>query len=438
MRWLARMKRLLTRRPRSSAGPPPTLSIELPARSSAWPCEYWSWSPKGRFISRSGQRMCQRLASAQGLVVTTAGGLGGGAGCCWAPAVATGTAAIATRRAVRASRGIVRSSGAGTGVHGPPNTRQRISYHRVRHAETGPAAIRDARRKDSGHHVAAPVDHRTAGVARPDQAAQRRDQAPDGALSVGVLGERRAGVAEPARLDVIGPVLREAEDGRGGARLGRDVQAQRRDVGQGAGAKDRYGVLRVEPHRIRVVVGPLAARLDRCVVLTGNHVSVRHDQAVAGRPAAALHAQAAGGPEHLDHAAPGGLDLWVAGDRRVWRRDPGLGPRDRGEGIEAGEGLKDRAGRGQDVVELLQDRRPLDRLAQLPGPRRLQRHGADHPCEPEPETGEQCRAAQAVEHPELVPEPVTEVEAQDLEPRGEEAAEEERADEGEHRRILGM
>src|SRR3954449_7679176 len=225
MRWVARMKRRLTRRPRSSAGPPPTLSIELPARSSARPCEYWSCSPKGRFISRSGQRMCQRLASAQGLVVTTAGGLGGGgggAGCCWAPAGATGTAAIATRRAVRASRGIVRSSRAGTGVHGPPNTRQRISYPRVRHAETGSSAIRDTGREDRGHHAAAPVDHRTTGVAGPDETPQRRDQAPDGALSVGVLGERRARVAEPARLHVVGPVLREAEDGRGGALLGRD------------------------------------------------------------------------------------------------------------------------------------------------------------------------------------------------------------------------
>src|SRR3954471_20511697 len=52
--------------PNSSAGPLPTLSIELPAWSRVWPPEPSTYMPHGWRITRSGHRSCRALGPMQG------------------------------------------------------------------------------------------------------------------------------------------------------------------------------------------------------------------------------------------------------------------------------------------------------------------------------------------------------------------------------------
>src|SRR3954449_5191636 len=104
MRWWARMNERLVRVPKSSAGPVPLLSTELPARSSTrlgWVFTS-TYSPKGRRMTRSGQRRLAASGPAQGL--------GSGA----ADAGATAQAAAATgRQSSRRGRGRGRVGRAG-------------------------------------------------------------------------------------------------------------------------------------------------------------------------------------------------------------------------------------------------------------------------------------------------------------------------------------
>jgi hypothetical protein len=167
-------------------------------------------------------------------------------------------------------------------------------------------------------------------------------------------------------------------------------------------------------------------------------VGVRHDEPAAGDPAAALDAEAAGGAEHAHDAARSRLDLAVARDGGVRGRHVRGGPRDRREGVEARQRLEERARGRQDGVELLEDRRPLDRLAELAGTRRLERHRARDPDEEEPQARDERAAAEAVERSEAVAQPVSQVEAEQLEHGRERAADEQGAHERHERRVGGL
>ena len=223
------------------------------------------------------------------------------------------------------------------------------------------------------------------------EAAQRRDRALHRPAPVGVLGDHGRGLPEPRRLHVVGAVLGEAEDGGRGARLRVDVERQRRRPADPGHAQDREVVLRVEPDGLGVERRPLAAELDRRVVLARDHVRVRHDDAAAGDPAAPLDAEAAGGAQHAHHAPPGRPHVGVAGDLRVRRRHVRGGAADRRERVEARERLQDRPRRRQRRVQPLEDLGALDRLAQLARAGRLERHGARDPDEEEPEAGHEHR-----------------------------------------------
>jgi hypothetical protein len=101
----------------------------------------------------------------------------------------------------------------------------------------------------------------------------------------------------------------------------------------------------------------------------------------------------------------------------------------------AGEGLQDRAGRGQVVVELAQDRGALNRLAQLAGAGRLERHGAADPGEPQREAGQQDAPAHPVEGAEPAAQLMPQAEADELEAGREEPSDQQRAAEREQRRV---
>ena len=145
-----------------------------------------------------------------------------------------------------------------------------------------------------------PVDHRAAGVAGAHGGPERRDLAPHRTLPVGVLGEHRARRGQPRGANVVGPVEREAEDRRlapgpppsasGSARTPCRLATRRIATSFFGSKKTGRGV---EP-------GAVPAQLDGRVVLPGDHVRVGHHEPVAGHPARALEAQAAGGAEHPD------------------------------------------------------------------------------------------------------------------------------------------
>jgi hypothetical protein len=126
---------------------------------------------------------------------------------------------------------------------------------------------------------------------------------------------------------------------------------------------------------------------------------------------------------------------WVARDARVGRTDIGLRTLDLGERVEAGERAQDRPRRGQVLVERAQDRGALDRLAELAGAGRLQRHGAEKPHQPEPQAGHQGAAGDPVEHAEPVAEAVAQPEPDQLEAGGQHAADHQRPDQREQRRV---
>ena len=111
---------------------------------------------------------------------------------------------------------------------------------------------------------------------------------------------------------------------------------------------------------------------------------------------------------------------------------------DRRERVEAGERLEDRPRRRQHRVELPQDRRALDGLAQVARARSLKRYRADDPHQEQPQAGEQRGAAHPVQHSELLRQPVAQLKAEHLEPRGQQRSEQQRPDQGEQRGVRRM
>ena len=388
------------RTPNSSAGPAPTLSIELPARSITRPgCTNGSMRrPNGRRMIRSGQRSWARWAASRH-------GLGG----FWADAGAAATASPASTPArARSERtctppfiAIVPVS-ASRGRWTPARGRAASAWRTIESGTPKPLPLPDSRAaaKMRGDHAALAVHGGPAGVARAHQAAQRGDPALHRPAAVGVLADHGARAAHARRLDVVGPVLRVAEHRGAGAGRGRLVHRQRPHAGDARHAQDGEVVAHVEVDRLGVEALALAAQLHRGVVLPGHHVRVGDHHAVGRHPARALHAQPARGAEHAHDAAPRGAHLGVAGDRRVGRRDARVGAGDRGERVEPGQRLQQRPRRRQHLVQAGQHRRALDRLAQAGRARGVQRHGARDPHQAQAEARHQHGAAQAVEHPQ--------------------------------------
>ena len=141
----------------------------------------------------------------------------------------------------------------------------------------------------------------------------------------------------------------------------------------------------------------------------GDHGSRR------GHPAAALHAQATRRAQHLYDAAPRAPHVRIARDLRVGRRHVRLGPVDLGEGVEARQGLDERSRGRQRGVELTEDLRALDRLAQLARPGGVERHRAAHPGQQQAQAAHQQGARSPSSRPRRSPEPAAQAKAEQLE-----------------------
>ena len=318
-------------------------------------------------------------------------------------------------------------------------TRQLLAHQRVRHRESALAARRPGdRREHGGDDPTGFVDHRPARVAGPHPTPQRGDAAHDRPVAVRVLGADDLGLTDPAGLDVERAVERIAEDRRAGAGPRIGGQLQRRLV-QAVDAQHRDVVVGVEVDHVGVEPRRVAADLDRGVGLPGDHVGVGDHQPRSGDPAAALDPEAAGGAEHLHHAAAGGGDAARRDDAAGRRRHVGGRPAHRRQRVDPRERMQERPRRRQQLVELLEDRRALDVVAEHRRARRLERDRADDPRDPERHRSGQDRAEHAVdeaeprhpqEHAGARPEP--------LQAAGQHRAGEQRAHQPEQRRVLGV
>ena len=317
-----------------------------------------------------------------------------------------------------------------TGAARPARAR---SHDRVRHAVAG-AAARPWPRRRSWPRRARAVHHRAARVAVPHQPAQRGDRALHRPAPVGVLGDHGRGLAEPRGPHVVRPVLGEAEHGGRGARLARprcSGSARRARRGRArAGSRGRccgsYQTASASSGR------PLAAELDRRVVLARDHVRVRHDDPGAGHPAAPLHAEAAGGAEHL--APRSARPPARRGRARSSRSAAARSPRARGS---PGTGRSARAPGGSAPTAAAPRSARLRISERWIGSRSSRAPGVWSATAPaiqtrnSPRQATSTRAAHAVQHAELLREPAAQVEAEHLEPRGEHRAEQQRPDQGE-------
>jgi hypothetical protein len=132
-------------------------------------------------------------------------------------------------------------------------------------------------------------------------------------------------------------------------------------------------------------------------------VRVGDHQVRTGDPARSLDAQPARRPEHPHHAVAGGLHVGVLRDLRVGRGDIGAGTLDRDPRIDPVEGVDQRAGRREGVVERLQDRRALDGHAEVLGARSVQRHRPEEPGEPKGESDQEQSATRGLGDREASP-----------------------------------
>ena len=168
--------------------------------------------------------------------------------------------------------------------------------------------------------------------------------------------------------------------------------------------------------------GALAAELDGRVVLAGDHVRVRHHEAVARRPsrcparrgrrpsrARARRCRPPPGPPGRARSS-----RWAGGTFAD-------GPRIEGNGSKRASAWRIGPDGGSAAFSSLQDRRALDRLAQLARAGRLERHGPAIQTRNRPEARDEHAAAHPVEQPEALAEPLAQVEAEHLEARGEDA-----------------
>ena len=233
--------------------------------------------------------------------------------------------------------------------------------------------------------------------------------------------------SRPARIE-SGPFS-------GKPRIAASVHRQRRALQPGH-LEHCDVVVRVERDRARRQLGAGALSLHDRVVLPCDDVRVRDDEPARGDPAGALDPEPARRALDADHARGRVADLRVPRDRRPRRRHVRRRARDRRKRVEPRQRVQDRPRRRQHAVERAEDRRPLDVVAELPRPRRLQRHRTGEPRQGQSDRPRQQRAADAVEDPEArggqpPPDPVPE----DLQEASQDHPADQRAGEGEHRRV---
>ena len=140
-------------------------------------------------------------------------------------------------------------------------------------------------------------------------------------------------------------------------------------------------------------------------------------------------------PSTLHHAGRRRLHLRVARDPGPRRRDLRLGTCDARERIEPAQRVQQRAGRRQDRVEPLEDRRALHFDAD-PVRAALDRERAEDPHHAEADAGDQYRPQEPVDRAEArqQPQAAPDGPAERLEQPGEQAAGEQRAAQAERRR----
>jgi hypothetical protein len=90
------------------------------------------------------------------------------------------------------------------------------------------------------------------------------------------------------------------------------------------------------------------------------------------------------------------------------------------------------------LVELTEDGRALDRLAQLPGTGGLQCDRPRDPDHAQAQARDEHGSRGSVQHSETLVEAASQVEAEHLQPRGEDAADHHGPEQGEQRRVGGL
>ena len=360
----------------------PTLSIELPARSTVRPGTIVrsTDSPNGFFIIRSGQSSCAPL-----------GGVEAGVGRLGRlrprPRARSGRVAVSVRHASRRQRAQDRCQHA----HSPCRSASRTIESGTPNPVPLPDPVAAAKMVVTTRPRA--VHHRAAGVARPHQPAQRRDPARDRPAAVGVLADHRSGsgpAARAARRRGRSPGSRArrrtcpaARPRPAGARPRPGLPSARRM------ARSFFGSNQIASASWR---GPLPCT---CTVVSSwpatTWALVTTIPFPATQPEPCTPSPQAV-PSTFTTLRTRGAHLGIARDRRVGRPHARIGTVDPRERVEARERLEQRARRRQHAVQLLEDRRALDRLAQLAGARRLQRHGARDPREAQAQAAHEHRA----------------------------------------------
>ena len=172
-------------------------------------------------------------------------------------------------------------------------------------------------------------------------------------------------------------------------------------------------------------------------VLAGDDVRVRDHEAGRRDPAAALDPEPARGAEDLDDARARVLDAASGENPSRRRRHVRFRTAHRRDRVDPRERVQQRPRGRQQLVQLLEDRRALDVLAQHRRSRRLVGHRPDDPRDPERHRGRQRRAEHAVDHPQ--PGHSQEnagARPETLEAAGQHRAREQRPDQAEQRRVL--
>ncbi len=156
-------------------------------------------------------------------------------------------------------------------------------------------------------------------------------------------------------------------------------------------------------------------------------------------PAAALDPEPAGRSHHAHDAAKAGPNRRDGEDPLGRRGDVGGGAADCRQRIDASERIQDRAGRRQQLVELLEDHRPLKVAAQGDRAGRLHRQRTRNPRDPEPDARGQRRPERPVhltQPRESQRGPSAGSDA--FEPTGDQRADQQRADQREQRGVRGV
>ena len=223
---------------------------------------------------------------------------------------------------------------------------------------------------------------------------------PDRPAAVRVPTEHPRRSAQPSRRPGEGPVQRVADE--------RDRHtAVRTRLRQGPGGEARdtqHGqvVRHVECH-YRRAEGTPGRRVDARIHDARDNVGVGHDEPALHHPTRALDAEAASDSRDAHDTARGADDVRVTGDPSLRRRHDRRWPEEGADRVDALE-LLEQPLRWEDVVDLGQDRRALDRAAQLRLARHVEEHRADRPAqedagdEPEREPGEAVEEPHARDH----------------------------------------